>query len=1113
MRDLHEIEERLRQYAVLSAKDVTATNATAQSAAIAARVASNRSVRFLVVLPDEKEAEELYEALRAFTSTPPLLLPAWDVLPFEPSSLEPSIAASRVESLSFLAGIDLPKFGIERPNVCIASARAVSRLTLSTELWHLLSKKISFADELPPHDLRKYLIESGYSHSAEVGLPGEFASRGGILDFYSPGNLYPIRIAWDGDIIESLRLFDPMTQRTIDTVDSALILPPRELHLPLEDDLRQEAIEQIEKELKPSLRLERFKDAIRSRNLIEGMELFQTFFGGMTSAFKLGKLNIICVDKERIESRLEELFEEASSESKESDLGFKPEFLFSEALEADLQYDSMKTLPDGVLPQIETEHLPASEVDARILRIDISRLIDRDDEIIICTSFGSRVKELLSEEHIDKKNVNVIEGNLRSGARLPACRISVIGDEDIFGRIKRRIRKGISRRGRTDWRELNPGDYVVHVNHGVGIFRGIERIVSLGEERDVILIEYAENDRLYLPPHETGMLEKYSVLEGQTPRIDKLGAATWSRMRKRAERETAEIARELLDLYALRRATPGVIYPVSPSEESFEKTFGYDETEDQMRAIEEVLGELSNKNCREPMDRLLCGDVGYGKTEVALRATFRVVRNGKQVAVLCPTTVLALQHSETFKERLTPFGISVGTLSRFQSVHEITENLEKLGDGSLNVIIGTHKLFGQSVRFKDLGLVIVDEEQRFGVRHKEKLKELRKRVDILTLTATPIPRTLHLALSGAKQLSMIETPPPGRAPIQTVVEPFNEEHVRRAIRRELDRGGQVFYVHNRIETIERVEQFLKRLFPKIPMAVAHGAMNERELSKVMLDFISGKVSILISTSIIENGLDIPKANTMIIDQAERFGLAQLYQLRGRIGRSNTKAYSYFFHSRDMTADARARLAAIAEYTELGSGYAIARRDMEIRGAGEILGVLQHGEMESVGYDMYCRLLREAISELKGEKSSSKKNKSVIELKVSAFIPFEWVGGEEVVAVVHREIANAESVAEVNDLRESLIDRFGGLPDPVENLLRIAELRAYATLDNVESIYENELDVRIRWRKEPEGAERWLMSMKDSNRITYHSEGDILVIEGLPKTSKPKFNFLRRLVRR
>ncbi len=1102
----------------LAAPSLVAMAATVSARALALEPPGSDPARpLLVLVPDASYAIDLVEAVRPFLGAEASLLEPWDILPFEPSSLEPAQAGARIEALlALLAGrLHHPA----HPRVVVAAARAVARRIIDPALWRRHAMRLAFAEELPPARLRENLAALGYRAVPEVSEPGEFAVRGGLLDLFSPALTQPVRVEWDGDLVENIRFFDVETQRSTDEIHEVLIHPPRELLLPDSAHELEAAAKSVAKAVRPSLRRDRFLAALADRAPVEGLEVFQPFFTPMVSLLDSPGLNIVLVDEGEVRRRIEEAWTEAEREAGESDVGYDPSMLWLKSLPPLPGAPRLYPFPGPDVPVVTTEPLPPSPLDARILRVDLWRLAERGLHTTCVTTMPQRVEELLHAEKFSSPSLAVLDGTLISGAILPASGLAIAGEADLFGHRRRRTRGGRSRRALADWGALKDGDYVVHVHHGVGLFRGIQRIKTLGELKDVVVIEYAGGDRIYLPPHETDLVDRYTVLEGVTPRLDRLGGSGWTKVREKAERETAEIARELLDLYALRAAARGRECGPVDDEESFALAFGYDETEDQARAIEEVLGDLGapatkDGKGRAPMDRLVCGDVGFGKTEVALRAVFRALRHGRQVAVLCPTTILALQHTETFRGRLAPFGIRTATLSRFQSTAEVRETLADLAAGRVQVVVGTHRLLAKDVAFRDLGLVVIDEEQRFGVKHKEQLKNLRRQVDILVLSATPIPRTLHLALAGARALSVISTPPPGRAPVQTIVEPFREEHVKRAIRRELDRGGQVFYVHNAIESIDRVHEFLRRLFPKVTIAIGHGQMKEAELASTMRGFLSGEISILICTAIIENGLDIPRANTIIIDRAERFGLSALYQLRGRVGRSSVKAYALFFHApiETLGEGAKARLAAIAEHTALGSGYAIARRDMEIRGAGEILGVSQSGEMEQVGYDMYCRLLREAMADLRGEttQSSRRRVRPAVDLALPAFVPSEWLGGEELVGAVHREIAAAETVAAIDEVRDSLQDRFGALPEPVENLLTIARLRAYAVMAGVTAISETQTEVQITWQRLPSGLVEYLDQLPQP--ISAGVSDKTVVLAGLPP-GRDRLTWVRRLVRR
>lgn len=1103
MIEIENILEKLRTWEVLGSDDLSLPALIDRVVWSLGRFLREEKNSLLIIVPDQSEAMSLADGLQPFLGNSVAVLEQWDSLPFEPNSLDPAVAARRVEILNRLASPD------DRILV-LASPRAVARRTISAEKWRELRIELAYADEIAPSTLKRRLVDAGYRPSAEVSEYGEFAGRGGIVDFFSPGLPHPVRVEFDGDLVESIRLFDVGTQLSIESCDKVTIYPPREIFLPEDLVDREPIIERIERDVSESLRRSTFVDSIRSRELSEGMEIFLPFIDPPVTVFEIGDFPVAVLDPGRVAARLEELFAEAGNEAEVSDLGYPPELLWLSGFPDERVSFRGHSLPVEGAELLSGERLPEAPMDSSILRTDVKRMEIRDDEIVVVSTMASRVKELFLHTGLEAESFRILTGSIERGAYYPDLKISFVGDVDLFGGRRRKSGKG-GKKKLLSWGALSDGDYVVHVNHGVGIFRGVEKIVTLGETRDVVMIEYADGDKLYLPPYETDLLERYPVAEGRRVRLDKLGSSNWNKLKEKAERDTAALARELLDLYALRSVSAGTKFQESDREEMFAESFGFEETADQKRAIEEVLSDLSDEENRMPMDRLLCGDVGFGKTEIALRAAFRVVSNGKQVAVLCPTTILALQHTKTFRERLEPFGIKVGTLSRLQTTKEVNATLTELSEGTLDVVIGTHKLVGKSVTFRNLGLVVIDEEQRFGVRHKEHLKSLRRHVDVLTMTATPIPRTLNLALSGVRSISLIETPPPGRSPVQTIVEPLNEDHVRKSIRRELDRDGQVFYVHNRIETLDRVHKWLSRLFPKARIRIGHGQMKETELAQVMEDFLGGKTDILLSTSIVENGLDIPTANTMIVDMAELFGLGELYQLRGRVGRARTRAYSYFFYSSDkeLNPAARRRLAAIAEHTSLGSGYAIARRDMEIRGAGEILGKSQSGELEAVGYDMYCRLLREALGELRGKKTKTEKRPPV-DIAVSAHIPSVWLGGEELVSEVHREITEAKTIEQIENLRESLIDRFGHPPEPVENLLELGRLRAYAAMGNVESIYDDEYGITIRWKKAPEGIEEILEDLPQPLYPVYRA--GTVTIENLP-TGRKRLEVVRRILRR
>ena len=656
--------------------------------------------------------------------------------------------------------------------------------------------------------------------------------------------------------------------------------------------------------------------------------------------------------------------------------------------------------------------------------------------------------------------VTVLTANLSAGCELPAVKLLLLTELETFGqrKVRRQARPRSGAGARLD--ELKVGDLVVHVNHGIGRYMGVETLQIGGVHKDYLVVQYAGDDKLYVPTEQVDLLQKYIGVEGQTPRLNRLGGSDWARVKKRVTESVKELAQGLLKLYAEREALPGYAFSKDTVwQQQFEEAFPYEETPDQWRAIQEVKADMERPR---PMDRLLCGDVGFGKTEVAMRAAFKAVMDAKQVAVLVPTTILAQQHLRTFRDRFAAYPVRIEALSRFQSPAEQARILKGLADGTVDIVIGTHRLLSKDVQFKDLGCVIVDEEQRFGVAQKERLKELRRTVDVLTLSATPIPRTLHMALVGVRDMSIIETPPEDRFPIRTYVVEYNEELVREAILRELARGGQVYFVHNRVQDIERFGERLRELVPEARIAIAHGQMDEDLLERVMLDFLNGEIDVLLCSTIIETGMDIANVNTLIVDEADRLGLAQLYQLRGRVGRSNRVAYAYFTYRRDkiLTEDAEKRLQAIREFTELGSGFKIALRDLEIRGAGNLLGPEQHGFIASVGFELYCKLLEEAVREVKGEVVQEPPD-PVIDLNVDAYVADEYVPDPQRKVEVYKKVVAIRRPEDVADLQEELEDRFGPVPVPVRNLLAVARIKALARELSVASVSGDKGEVVIR----------------------------------------------------
>ena len=691
--------------------------------------------------------------------------------------------------------------------------------------------------------------------------------------------------------------------------------------------------------------------------------------------------------------------------------------------------------------------------------------------------------------------------SITGGFEHPSSKIVIISDREIFIKPKKShsVKKSKNRERILSFEDLKTGDYVVHENHGIAKYLGVERLDLGGVKRDYFALKYQGSDKLYIPIEQIGLIQKFVGTDDKPPKLSKLGGTEWERVKRKAAKSIKEMAIDLLKLYAQRQSVAGHSFSTdTPWQREFEELFPFEETEDQLRAIVEVKADMEKEM---PMDRLLCGDVGYGKTEVAMRAAFKAVMDGKQVAILVPTTILAQQHFSTFTERYSKFPIKPDLLSRFRSQKQQKETLEKLAKGQVDIIIGTHRLIQKDIKYKNLGLLIIDEEQRFGVTHKEKVKELKKSVDVLTLTATPIPRTLHMAMVGIRDMSILENPPEDRFPVQTYVVEYNDGLIREAIQKELAREGQVYFVYNRVQTIDSMAQKLKSLVPDARIAIAHGQMKEDDLEQTMVSFFQGDYDVLLCTTIIETGMDIPNVNTLIVYDSDKMGLSQLYQLRGRVGRSNRLGYSYFTYKKDkvLTEIAEKRLHAIKEFTEFGSGFRIAMRDLEIRGAGNILGAEQHGNMLSIGYDLYCKLLEETISEMKGEELE-KAWEIIVDLKVNGYLPIEYIPLEEQRIEIYKKIVSPETIEDLNDVEEEIEDRFGTLPDVVNNLITIAKIKLLAKRVKVTAILQQNFTVIF---KVAEGISLPGGLLMQLNKV--YNRKDVLTVTSLDKSPVFKLN--------
>ena len=961
-------------------------------------------------------------------------------------------------------------------------------------LSHILS--LSAGDTVDLSDLERELTTLGYGRNYQVEDKGQFSIHGGIIDIFPLTEVNPVRIELWGDEIDSIRSFDVLTQRSLEKLDSFTIYPASEIILGEEEieeglyKIKTEGEAFEEKLRKEFLTKEAFsvKNAVTEitehiRNIgIEGcnIESYLNYFYDETesllSYFNKEETLILLDEPARLLERgqvIEEEFRDSMKNRlerglilpKQAELLIESTQVLSALSGFAVASLSILPLPSGVLKTKPASHysLITKSVNSynnsfEALLSDLRRLKKNGYRVLLLSQGRTRGKRLAedlleneinafytenTDREIQKGEVMITQGSLRQGFEYPLIKFMVISENDIFTAQKKKRRKR-SKDGQSirDFSELTVGDYVIHESHGLGVYEGIEKVTVENITKDYMKIRYRDDGRLFIPATALDSVQKYAGKKAQVVKLNKLGTVEWTKTKQKVREEIDVIASDLVELYAKRSGQNGyVFHPDTVWQTEFEEKFEYEETEDQLLAIEDTKRDMESTKI---MDRLICGDVGYGKTEIAIRAAFKAVQDGKQVVYLVPTTILAQQHYNTFVQRMKDYPIRVDMLSRFCTQAEIKKTVEDLKKGFVDIVIGTHRVLSKDVGFKDLGLLIIDEEQRFGVRHKETIKKLRESVDVLTLTATPIPRTLHMSLIGIRDMSLLEEAPQDRVPIQTFVMEYNEELVREAVGRELARGGQVYYVYNRVNTIADMTAALRRLLPEATIEFAHGQMKEQQLENIMMDFVNGDIDVLVSTTIVETGLDIPNVNTMIIHDSDNMGLSQLYQLRGRVGRSNRTAYAFMLYRKDkiLREVAEKRLKAIREFTELGSGYKIAMQDLEIRGAGNILGERQSGHMEAIGYDLYCRMLNEAIRKKKGVEVAESFDTSV-ELNADAYIPDSYIMNEYQKLDIYKRIAAIDSPEEREEMRAELTDRFGPLPASVINLIDIAYMRLLA----------------------------------------------------------------------
>ncbi|MGE5216880.1 MAG: transcription-repair coupling factor [Chloroflexota bacterium] len=1080
--------ERFLQGSWTGAKRIQGLQGGARAYLLSLAVARRRRP-ILVIAASGRDAESLFEDLNFILGEEdgpaPLrrgvrLFPSWEVLPFEKLSPHPENIAGRLEALYRLVEEPAP--------VLIATPAALMQRVISRESLKRSYLYLVTGQELQRDSLLQHLVEWGFQNVPLVEERGDFSLRGGIVDIFSPGYGRPLRLEFDGDRLESIREFNPATQRSDRLQEEALLLPMKEFSLKRAGvDVALRRLEQRAAELEVDRHEKKsLIESLRAGIPVPGMEFLSPYFcSALVPVFAyLPAETLLWLDgADRVEAEAERFaqlaWERNQSAREEHRLAAPVESLYLNEHEwrdalapfSTVHAESLTIMAASERAQENTltveSYLTAEirqETALHGKEASLAPLVERlkswqAEKVIFVAPTkgdGARLVELLGHYDLpaaltedpmpavlkrgDLARV-VVCGHLNQSFRLPEAHLVVVTFDEIFGTRKRQpttIRNYPSH-FLTSLSELKQDDFVVHLDHGIGVYRGLKFLKVAGVEGEFLHLEYSGGDRLYLPVDRINMVQKYIGGDGAAPALDRLGGTAWEKVKAKARKSIFAMAEELVQLYALREARAGTAFaPPDNLYKEFEAAFEYEETPDQQRAIDETLASMQGK---KPMDRLVCGDVGYGKTEVAMRAAFLAVEGGRQVAVLAPTTILAQQHLQTFRHRFRNHPVRIEMVSRFLTTKEIAQVLEETAKGKVDVVIGTHRLLQKDVEFKDLGLVIIDEEHRFGVVHKERLKKLRQLVDVLSLTATPIPRTLHMSLVGIRDLSIIETPPVDRLAIQTYVTRYDESLIRDAILRELERGGQVFFLHNRVETIDRLALKLADLVPEAKIGVAHGQMRPKELEKVMLDFFENKTQVLVCSAIIESGLDFPNANTIIINRADQFGLAQLYQLRGRVGRSHRHAFAYLLipGEKAITPDAEKRLRALQEIDGLGGGFKLALHDLEIRGAGNLLGEQQSGQITAVGFELYTEMMENAVKELKGEELLPEVDPE-IRLGISAYFPDDYIPDANQRLYFYKRLASLKGGPELDELKEEIRDRFGPCGQVVENLFLVMNLR-------------------------------------------------------------------------
>jgi transcription-repair coupling factor (superfamily II helicase) len=1084
------------------------------------RRAADRSL--IVVVNDNRAVEDFVPVLRGFCDLTGacdpdsvVSLPARDVLPFQNLSPHPELQEERATALW--------KIATGKASIVVSPIAASAVLQRSGEYYADLARTLRRGESFDVDSLLGHLNTVGYTSADVVEMPGQYALRGGILDVYSPEAERPVRIEFFGDEVDSIRRFDPTSQRSSNPMDEALLLPLTET--PVSDQLLGAIHTRLSgKRIAGSEEI--VEAAVRSGGVtvFPGWEFYAPVAGADRTVFDLLPRAAVLLDEpdalrdefDRFWTRVGEMHERSGVGNlvRPTDLYLPPEDWWQKVGTlngANVEHlgiahgDGDETIAiltqpttrfHGAVPAMLEEVQKLTAAGNQVLFSvpntgEVERLADIFTDYNVSFKLGSRTRG--GESYADETSYFAGEVNTTTlakayvpdGVIFPEAHLAIFGSRDLFDesdtvaarpqRQKSKVSAFLS-----DFRDLQVGDYVVHVEHGIGQYQGLKEINQGDGNAEFMLLEYAEGARLYVPLTRLDLIQKYRSSEGAKPALSHLGTQAWAKTKARVRKAMKDMADELLKLYAARKMAQGHSFPAGNEfVREFEDSFEFSETEDQAQAITDVMHDMESS---QPMDRLLCGDVGYGKTEVAMRAAFKAVNDNKQVAVLAPTTVLAFQHYETFKQRFGPFPVTIEMISRFRNPKQQKEILQRTEAGKIDILIGTHRILSKDLKFADLGLLIVDEEQRFGVRHKERIKQMRKQVDVLTMSATPIPRTLHMSLVGLRDMSVIETPPKDRMAIQTVVASWDDKLIQGSIEQELERGGQIYFVHNRVESIWEIAAKLQELVPKARVIVGHGQMSEGELEKVMLKFMHHEADILVATTIIENGLDIPLCNTILINRADRLGLSELYQLRGRVGRSNRRAYAYLLVPREveLTPIARRRLAALKEFSDLGAGFKIAALDLELRGAGNLLGGEQSGHIEAVGFELYTQMLDRAVREMKGE-AAPDGAETQLNLGLNIRIPGEYIPEENQRLRMYKRVAGVETESQLTDVASELEDRYGPPPQAVRNLLDYASLKLVCMRVGVNAIDRKRDSVTFKFRQnaavDPEQLARFVSAQR------------------------------------